>query len=96
MRTIIRGVWAEVFLALIAWIALLAGISLLTDQAPARLVIFPSKAFLENLSPEAKLVDLGRWSVTLASEERQLTWALYAQGALLVLPARLPGCGRTL
>ncbi|MEM7425280.1 MAG: hypothetical protein AAF441_04250 [Pseudomonadota bacterium] len=74
------------------WIATLASISLLTDEAPAQVVVFPKRAFLDNLPEGASIIALNDWSITLASPRPGFAGSLYRHGAWLVLPAGLRGC----
>jgi hypothetical protein len=79
-------------LAALGWLATLAAISLASDDAPALIVPFPSASLLGKLPAGAAIVRLDDWSVTLASNETGFARALYAAGAMLVLPSGLQGC----
>lgn len=77
--------------ALLAWIALLIGITRLPNAAPAALVLFPSSEFIKSLPPDVRIIDYTPVSITLTSKKRD-AGAFYALGAYLVLPAGLTGC----
>ena len=81
---------------LTGWVAVLAGVTLLSDDAPAALVLFPSQTLLAHLSEDVALVSVTPFSVTLTSETPDLALQLYQSGAWLVLPAGLEGCGTRL
>ena len=70
------------------WLAVLAGGMLLPRAAPAALVILPHPQLLARL-PDARFLDAGRFSITIAGAP---TGAIYRAGAVLVLPAGLPLC----
>lgn len=74
------------------WVAVLVLVGLLSDAAPAQVVILPSAHLIENLPPDVAIMDSARFSVTLESDDPALARRLYASGARLVLPAGLPGC----
>ena len=77
---------------LVGWLAVLAATTLLTDAAPAHLVLFPTKAFLADLPPQTAIIAASAFTVSLGSEGEGAARSLYQQGAWLVLPAGLPGC----
>lgn len=74
------------------WLSVLAVVALLSDAAPAHVVVFPRADLLARLEADTVLLAAGRFSITLASEQPGLARRLYRAGALLVLPAGLPGC----
>lgn len=76
----------------VAWIALLAGVMLVSDAAPAALVVLPSDDLLNHLPEGVAILSATPVSVTLAARTPGLAAALYASGAWLVLPAGLAGC----
>jgi hypothetical protein len=76
----------------LAWLALLAGVMRLSGQAPAALVILPPASFVANLPEGIAITARGPFSITVKSTTPDLTAALYAAGATLVLPAGLQGC----
>lgn len=75
------------------WLGLLGVVGLLSDDAPAQIVMFPNESFLQSLSPDMAVLEINRWSITVVSDEESLVQKLYDQGALLVLPSGLQGCG---
>ncbi len=88
----IRGLLFTLPALLCGWIAVLAGVGLMSDDAPARLVLFPSQDLIANLPDEVSLVKSSPWALTLASSEPDFAQLLYSKGAMLVLPAGLAGC----
>ena len=91
-RGIRRGVLLALPLAVLGWIAVTASVALFTDAAPGAVAFFPSEGFVTRLPDGAALVDARPLAVTVASDAPDLARGLYAAGALLVLPAGLPGC----
>lgn len=75
-----------------AWIAILAGVTLFIDEAPAHVVLFPAPGLMQHLPDDASIIGYTGWSVTLVSSEPDFAKRLYASGALLVLPGQLAGC----
>ncbi|MEM6305860.1 MAG: hypothetical protein AAF744_14165 [Pseudomonadota bacterium] len=71
---------------------MLALVMVLSDDAPAAVVMFPSAAFLETLPGDVAITGQTAISVTLYSDAPNLAAALYAAGAPLVLPSGLKGC----
>ncbi|MBT8413398.1 MAG: hypothetical protein KJO30_03620 [Boseongicola sp.] len=63
----------------------------LSDAAPAAVVLFPSAELLAQLPPETSILGLSRTQLTVQNTSN-MTGALYAAGAWLVLPAGLTGC----
>ena len=89
----IRWAWLWAIPALPAgWLAVLATVMVLSDDAPAALVLFPSETFLKTLPPTTAIVGKSPVSITLTGDTEGLTRTLYQSGALLVLPAGLAGC----
>lgn len=78
-------------LVAVGWIGTLAVVGLVSDAAPAQYALFTAAGLLDRL-PEARLVGQGPFWLVLASERPGLARALYGAGAVLVLPAGLPGC----
>lgn len=87
-----RSTLLAVPMLLLGWLAVLAATTLLTDTAPAHLVLFPTKAFLANLPPQTAIIAASAFTISLGSESEGAARSLYQQGAWLVLPAGLPGC----
>ena len=83
---------ASCAVVLVGWLAVLAGVTLGTDRAPAALVMWPDRAFMAALPPDAAIVARSPVSVTLAGTAPEFAKRLYHAGALLVLPAGLQGC----
>lgn len=80
------------FAVVIGWLAVLAGVMLVPDAAPAALVMFPSSALLNDLPNGVAILSQNAVSVTLISEMDGFGAALYRAGAFVVLPAGLLGC----
>lgn len=76
----------------IGWIALLAGVMVVSDEAPAALVLFPGEAFVDTLPAGVSITGETAISVTLSSDAPGFARSLYVAGAPLVLPAGLLGC----
>lgn len=90
---IIRAIATAVPVVLAGWIGLLLSLTVLTDEAPAMIVLFPTTEFVNNLPADVLVTAWSNHSVTLTSEQANLAAQLYASGARIVLPAGLPGCG---
>ncbi len=70
-----------------AWLALLALVMLITEQAPTALVIGPAHI------PDHAAITADPWiGLSLQSDKPGFVKELYANGAWLVLPAGLLGC----
>lgn len=74
------------------WIAVLAGVMLITDRAPAAVVMLPDAAFLSDLPDNVAIVGRTAVSVTLIGPDADFAASLYVAGARLVLPSGLRGC----
>ena len=74
-----------------AWIAILAGVTRLSGDAPQALVLWPPAALLAGLPGGVSVTGTGRHSMTFRGGP-DLVAVLYAGGAWLVLPAGLTGC----
>lgn len=79
-------------LLFLGWISILLSVAILTDEAPAYVVIFPGEDLLRNLPGDASIIAVSGFSVTLASDVSGFARSLYGSGAWVVLPAGLPGC----
>jgi hypothetical protein len=88
----IRSALLTVPMALLGWLVVLTATTLLTDAAPAHVVLFPTKAFLANLPPQTAIIAASAFTISLGSEGEGAARSLYQKGAWLVLPAGLPGC----
>ena len=76
----------------LGWVLVLVAVGLLTDEAPASVVLFPSEDFLNALPVGASVLGTGLYSITLKSDAPRFAQSLYQSGAMIVLPAGLPGC----
>ncbi|MGH1447012.1 MAG: hypothetical protein ACRBBO_13320 [Cognatishimia sp.] len=74
------------------WIAVLSVVALTTNAAPAYVILFPTEGLMNALSEETAVLSARQFSITLTSEEPGFSRSLYSHGALIVLPAGLPGC----
>lgn len=90
----IRSVIGAVAALLSGWLVILLTVTVLTDAAPASVVLFPNDTLLGQLSQETAIISATPISVTLASEEADFALSLYQKGAWLVLPAGLRGCAK--
>lgn len=88
----IKAALLAIPLLLMGWVGVLAGLTLLSDDAPAALVLFPSQDFLAQMPEGAAMLAATPISVTLASDNSNFALQLYKNGAWLVLPAGLRGC----
>lgn len=92
MFTIIKR-WSLYLLAVFAgWIAVLSAVMLLSDAAPGAVAFFPSDQFVQKLPDGAGVVNAGRYWIAVRGDGPSLGLSLYRAGAVLVLPAGLPGC----
>ncbi len=76
----------------LGWLGLLALGALLSSQAPAFLVMFPSESFIKSLPAEVSIVDASPVSISVAFDSPSTAAPLYHLGARLVLPSGLDGC----
>ncbi len=88
----IRSVLIALPLLALGWLCVLLAVMLVSDAAPAAVVLFPSQGFLDRLPAGTAILAATPVSVTLADDRPGLAGALYRRGARLVLPAGLPGC----
>ncbi len=85
--------WALYLCAVfLGWLSVLTGVMLLSDAAPGAIAFFPASDFISNLPEGASVADAGAVWVGVRSDAPGLGVSLYRAGALLVLPAGLPGC----
>jgi hypothetical protein len=82
----------SVVIVLFGWISLQLGVMYFTDVAPGAMALFPSEHFISRLPANVGIVNIGDFWITVASDEPELGKQLYAAGALIALPAGLPGC----
>lgn len=88
----IRTLILAVPLMVCGWLSVLVGVSLVSDESPAQLVLFPSATLEQKLPRDVAVIGLNAFSVTLTADRPGFARSLYEQGAWLVLPAGLPGC----
>ena len=88
----IRSLLIALPLLLAGWLSTLVVVSLMTDKAPASVVLFPTSHLLQNLPEDVSILQLNAMSITLTSKMPNLARRLYQSGALIVLPAGLAGC----
>lgn len=83
-------------LVLLGWIVVLALVMRLGASAPAALVVLPPAGLVGRLPAGVAVADANALGLTLRAQAPgpagNLTPALYAAGAWLVLPAGLAGC----
>ncbi len=82
----------SVLLVLVCWIGVQAVVMRFSDVAPGAIALFPSSDFVTRLPPKAAVLGAGSFWVAVRFDGLNLGQALYGAGALLVLPAGLPGC----
>lgn len=83
---------ASVFFVFSGWISLLIGVTYFTDAAPGAMALFPDNRFVSRLPPNTAIMDIGKFWITVTSDEVALGKKLYEAGAFVVLPAGLTGC----
>lgn len=88
----IRSILIALPLMFVGWLTVLLITALMTDTAPAYVVVFPSDRFLMLIPETASMLAENSFSVTLTSDAQGFARQLYGQGAWLVLPAGLRGC----
>lgn len=88
----IRSILIALPLLFLGWFSILVTVALLTDEAPAYVVLFPSDAFLSDLPDGVAIIAASSVSITFTSENRGFARSLYGSGAWIVLPAGLRGC----
>lgn len=92
MFTTIRR-YALALLAVAAgWLATLTAVMLLSDAAPGAIALFPAPDTVDRLPQDVALIATGPFWIGVKSDAPHLGATLYRAGALLVLPAGLPGC----
>ena len=85
--------WAlSLTLVLAGWIGVQALVMRFTDAAPGAIALFPSDGFGSNLPADMAITGAGSYWIAVQYDGPGLARALYSEGALLVLPAGLPGC----
>lgn len=78
----------------VGWLSLILAVTVLTDAAPALVVMFPDQDLFDRVSDETSIVSATAVSVTLVSDEESFALSLYKNGAWLVLPSGLRGCSQ--
>lgn len=86
-----RGALALV-LVTAGWLGVLSAVMLLSDAAPGAIVLLPAPDFAQGLPDGAAIVGGGTHWIAVRADVPDLGPALYRAGAMLVLPAGLPGC----
>ncbi|MBK4216514.1 hypothetical protein JJJ17_11310 [Paracoccus caeni] len=71
---------------------MLSAVMLFSDAAPGAVAFFPAQDFVAELPDGAGVAGAGRFWIAVRSDQPGLGLALYRAGAVLVLPAGLPGC----
>lgn len=88
----IRQLFIGLPILICGWLAVLVGMGFVSDSAPAQMILFPPSGLIPSLASDVAIIDSSPVSVTVASTGSDFVKSLYAAGALLVLPAGLPGC----
>jgi hypothetical protein len=88
----IKGFLYRLPILVAGWLLTLMSVSLLTDEAPAQVVLFPSESFMQSLPVDVAILGSTDVSVTLTAPRTSFAASLYRSGARIVLPAGLPGC----
>jgi hypothetical protein len=83
---------AVMALLLMLWFAVTAAMTISPGVTQAATVIFPSKAFMNNLPDNVSVLRWDRAIASVTSADPDFVRRLYRAGALLVLPARKAGC----
>ena len=91
MSTTTRLVLALPFV-LAGWLAVLVVVGLVSDAAPAYVVVLPRAGLLDALPEGSGLMAASSVTLTLSNPGDGLAREIWRHGALLVLPAGLPGC----
>ena len=88
----IRRILLAIPILLVIWIFVLAVVMRIGGEAPGAFVPLPSETFIASLPQDVAITSRSTISVTLQSDQTDLTQRLYAAGARLVLPAGLDAC----
>ena len=91
MFTTIKRAFLGLTFVFIGWIAVMAIVMRTSDAAPAAVVLFPSERLMSELPETSAILSMSRAALTVKNTP-EMTRALYAAGAWLVLPAGLTGC----
>jgi len=87
-----KGWMTSLALVLVGWVMVQAMVMRFSDVAPGAVALFPGTDFGASLPRDVAIVDAGWFWITVQSDGPDLARTLYSEGALLVLPAGLPGC----
>jgi hypothetical protein len=79
-------------LLLIFWLLVTAAMTFAPGITQAATVIFPSRAFMNNLPEDVSVLRWDRATTSVTSADPDFVRKLYGAGALMVLPARKAGC----
>lgn len=79
-------------LVILGWFALQIVVMLFTDAAPGAIALFPASDFIARLPDDVSVVGTSANWISVRSDAADLGSNLYSAGALIVLPAGLPGC----
>ncbi|MDK1386429.1 hypothetical protein QN224_13535 [Sinorhizobium sp. 8-89] len=78
---------------LLSWYAASAVLFAVREEGKAAIVLLPAHGLSPNgLPPGVSILKWGRYFAVLASDKAGYVPALYAAGALIVLPSRAGGC----
>ncbi|MEM7733921.1 MAG: hypothetical protein AAF280_14230 [Pseudomonadota bacterium] len=88
----IRRILLAIPILFVAWIIVLAVVMRVGGEAPGAFVPWPSETFIASLPQDVAITSRSTISVTLQSDQTDLTQRLYEAGARLVLPAGLDAC----
>ena len=85
--------WAfSIATVLVGWFRIQLSVMYFTDAAPGAVALCPSHDFVSRLLTDVVIVGAGSTWMAVWSDQSNLGKNLYAAGALIVLPAGLPGC----
>lgn len=76
----------------LCWLGVIVGVARFTDEAPAYIIPYPTRDFVRALPDDARVANYRPHGITVTSDAPGFAARLYAAGAVLVLPAGLPGC----
>lgn len=88
IKTWILGLFGVV----VGWFLTVLSVMYFTDAAPGAVVLFTPEHFGARLGEDMAVVGAGWNWVAIKSDAPNLGAALYRAGAVIVLPAGLPGC----
>ncbi len=88
----IRRILLAIPVLFAGWILVLTVVMRLGGEAPGAFVPWPSGTFIASLPEDVAITNRSAMSITLQTEQTDLTKRLYAAGAYVVLPAGLDAC----